>query len=143
MRVPHILTKIDVSSILFFLGILLSIAALETIGSLQHISNWLDQTIQSPVWIAGLIGFFSAIIDNVPLVAASMGMYTYEIDHSFWLLVAYTAGVGGSMLSIGSAAGVALMGIEKVDFLTYFRKAFFPACLGYLSGMALYLLLSI
>ncbi len=127
LRVPFILTKIDVSSILFFLGILLSINALETIGSLQAISSWLDHTIRSPTWIATLIGFFSAIIDNVPLVAASMGMYTYELNNSFWLIVAYTAGVGGSMLSIGSAAGVALMGIEKVDFITYFKRASLPA----------------
>ena len=142
LRVPYVLTKVDVSSVLFFLGILLSISSLETIGSLQKISTWLDNTVESPVWIATLIGVFSAIIDNVPLVAASMGMYTYEVNNSFWLLVAYTAGVGGSMLSIGSAAGVALMGIEKIDFITYFRRAFFPALMGFSAGIIVYLLLA-
>lgn len=94
--------------------------------------------------IATLIGVFSAIIDNVPLVAATMGMYSlesYPMDSSFWHMIAYAAGTGGSMLIIGSAAGVALMGIEKVDFVSYARKATLPVAFGYLGGMGTYLLL--
>ena len=141
LRIPFILTKIDVSSILFFLGILLSVDALESIGLLKTIALWMDKTLHSPTMIAAAIGVVSAIIDNVPLVAASMGMYdlaTYPIDSPFWLLVAYTAGTGGSMLSIGSAAGVALMGIEKVDFISYCKKATLPAFAGYVAGILMY-----
>lgn len=144
LRIPFILTKIDVSSVLFFLGILLAIDALESIGLLQQLAVWLDTTIKSPTMIASAIGIISAIIDNVPLVAASMGMYdlqTYPLDAPFWLLVAYTAGTGGSMLSIGSAAGVALMGIEKIDFITYCKKATIPAFIGYVGGILVYLLI--
>ena len=140
LRVPFILTKIDVSSILFFLGILLSVDALQSVGILKAISVWLDRTVGDLNVIAGAIGIFSAIIDNVPLVAAAMGMYDFAMDSQFWILVAFTAGTGGSILSIGSAAGVALMGIEKVDFITYFKKATFPALIGYLAGIFVYLL---
>ena len=145
LRIPFILTKIDVSTVLFFLGILLSIDALESIGVLKTIAFGLDKSIQSPTFIATAIGVVSAIIDNVPLVAASMGMYDVSIypqDAPFWLLVAYTAGTGGSMLSIGSAAGVALMGIEKVDFITYCKKGTIPAFVGYAAGIAVYLLMN-
>jgi len=143
LRIPFILTKIDVSSILFFMGILLSINALESVGILESIARGLDETVHSPTAIAAAIGLFSAIIDNVPLVAATMGMYDpalYPMNAPFWLLIAFTAGTGGSILSIGSAAGVALMGIEKVDFITYFKKASLPALLGYLAGIGVYLL---
>ncbi len=143
LRVPFILTKIDVSTVLFFLGILLSIDALESIGILKTLAYGLDSTIKSPTLIATAIGLISAVIDNVPLVAASMGMYdlaTYPLDSQFWLLVAYTAGTGGSILSIGSAAGVALMGIEKVDFITYCKKATIPAFIGYAAGIGVYVL---
>ena len=141
LRIPFILTKIDVSSILFFLGILLSIDALETIGLLKSLALYLDSTVKSPVLIASLIGVFSSIVDNVPLVAACMGMYdplTFPTDSQFWLLIAFTAGTGGSMLSIGSAAGVALMGIEKVDFITYAKKATIPSFIGYAAGIIVY-----
>ena len=144
LRIPFILTKIDVASILFFLGILLAINALESVGILNQLATLLNQTLPNSTAIASVIGVISAIIDNVPLVAATMGMYdrvTYPTDSSFWLLVAYTAGTGGSMLSIGSAAGVALMGIEKVDFITYFKKATLPAALGYLGGILIYITL--
>lgn len=145
LRIPFILTKIDVSTVLFFLGILLSIDALQSIGVLKTIAYGLDETIKSPTFIATAIGVVSAIIDNVPLVAASMGMYdltVYPLNAPFWLLVAYTAGTGGSMLSIGSAAGVALMGIEKVDFITYCKKGTIPAFLGYAAGIGVYLIMN-
>ncbi len=144
LRIPFILTKIDVASILFFLGILLAINALESVGILNQLATLLNQTLPNTTAIASVIGVISAIIDNVPLVAATMGMYdrvTYPLDSSFWLLVAYTAGTGGSMLSIGSAAGVALMGIEKVDFITYLKKATIPAALGYAGGILIYIAL--
>ncbi len=144
LRVPHILTKIDVSSILFFLGILLSVDALEAAGLLEHAAKWMDVHIKSQAVIATLIGIFSAIIDNVPLVAATMGMYdlsTFPMDSSLWLMIAYAAGTGGSILIIGSSAGVALMGLEKIDFFTYLKKASIPAFAGYIIGMGVYLLL--
>lgn len=144
LRVPHILTKIDVSSILFFLGILLSVDALEAAGLLDHAAKWMDVHIKSQAFIATLIGMFSAIIDNVPLVAATMGMYdlsAFPMDSSLWLMIAYAAGTGGSILIIGSSAGVALMGLEKIDFFTYLKKASIPAFIGYIIGMAVYLIL--
>ncbi|MBS0606687.1 MAG: sodium:proton antiporter NhaD [Verrucomicrobia bacterium] len=145
LRVPHILTRVDTSGILFFLGILLCVNALETAGILKAVAIWLDQTVHSLPMIATLIGLFSAVIDNVPLVAATMGMYPLEqfpTDSSFWHMIAYAAGTGGSILIIGSSSGVALMGLEKVDFVSYLRKASLPALLGYLVGMGVYLLLS-
>jgi Na+/H+ antiporter NhaD/arsenite permease-like protein len=145
LRIPHILTRVDTSGVLFFLGILLCVNALETAGILNAVAIWLEQTVRSLPLIATLIGLFSAIIDNVPLVAATMGMYPldqFPNDHTFWHMIAYTAGTGGSILIIGSSSGVALMGIEKVDFVSYARKASLPALLGYLVGMAVYLLLA-
>ncbi len=144
LRVPHILTRVDTSGVLFFLGILLCVNALETAGILTSVAVWLDQAVHSLPLIATLIGLFSAVIDNVPLVAATMGMYPLEQfppDSSFWHMIAYAAGTGGSILIIGSSSGVALMGIEKVDFVSYLRKASLPALLGYLIGMGVYLLL--
>ncbi len=141
LRVPYILAKIDVSSILFFLGILLTVTALDSVGLLDALATWLNGIVPNMTTLATLIGLFSAIIDNVPLVAATMGMYSFPTDNSFWLLVAYTAGTGGSILSIGSAAGVALMGLEKVDFISYLRKATIPALLGFLGGVFVYVLL--
>ncbi len=138
LRVPFILTKIDISSVLFFMGILLSINALEVVGVLKDIALWLDTLTNSKLAIATLIGMVSAVVDNIPLVAASMGMYdvvSYGLDNPFWMMIAYTAGTGGSLLSIGSAAGVALMGIEKVDFISYMKKATLPALAGYLLGV--------
>ncbi|MES2199760.1 MAG: sodium:proton antiporter NhaD [Chlamydiota bacterium] len=144
LKVPSILTKIDTSSVLFFLGILLSVAVLQTSGLLDSLSVWLIQDVKSLPLIATLIGIFSAVIDNVPLVAATMGMYSttqFPMDSSFWHMIAYAAGTGGSLLIIGSSAGVAMMGMEKMDFITYFKKATFPTFIGYLAGMGLYLLL--
>lgn len=138
LRVPFILTKIDISSVLFFMGILLSINALEVVGVLKDIALWLDSVTSSQLAIATFIGMVSAVVDNIPLVAASMGMYdvvNYGLDNQFWMMIAYTAGTGGSLLSIGSAAGVALMGIEKVDFISYMKKATIPALIGYLLGV--------
>jgi NhaD family Na+/H+ antiporter len=144
LRVPHVLTRVDTSGILFFLGILLSVAALQTAGVLQVIADGMSAAIPSKALIATLLGFFSAIVDNVPLVAATMGMYplqSYPIDSSLWHMIAYAAGTGGSMLIIGSSSGVALMGMEKVDFIGYMKKATIPVALGYLAGMGIYVLL--
>jgi NhaD family Na+/H+ antiporter len=144
LRIPYILTRIDTSGVLFFLGILLSVNALETVGLLKEVAIWLDNTVQSQVVIATLIGIFSAIIDNVPLVAAAMGMYSiqeFPMDHTLWHMIAYAAGTGGSLLLIGSAAGVALMGLEKVHFFPYLKKVTIPALIGYLAGMLVYIFL--
>ena len=144
LRVPHVLTRVDTSGVLFFLGILLCVDALQTAGILQVLADTLDNTFSSKAMIATLIGVFSAIIDNVPLVAATMGMYpiaSYPTDSSFWHMIAYAAGTGGSMLIIGSAAGVALMGMEKIDFVSYMKKATLPVAFGYLGGMGTYLLI--
>ncbi|NGX51620.1 MAG: Na(+)/H(+) antiporter NhaD [Chlamydiae bacterium] len=141
LRVPYILTKIDVSSILFFLGILLSVNALETTGILDGAALWMDQNIKSEAMIATLIGIVSAVIDNVPLVAATMGMYDMQAhppDSPLWLMIAYAAGTGGSIFIMGSSAGVALMGLEKVDFFTYFKKISLPVFIGYILGMLFY-----
>ncbi|MCF7852928.1 MAG: sodium:proton antiporter NhaD [Simkaniaceae bacterium] len=142
LTIPSILTKIDVSAILFFLGILLAVNSLESVGVLERLSVGLDHFTKNPSVIAGAIGVLSAIIDNVPLVAASIGMYdlkTFPVDAPFWLLIAYTAGTGGSIFIIGSSSGVAMMGIEKMDFIQYMKKATIPAFLGYLGGIAIFL----
>ncbi len=144
LRVTHILTKIDVSSILFFLGILLSVNAVETTGLLEAAANWFDLHIKSEATIASIIGGISAIIDNVPLVAATMGMYdlqSHPVDSPLWLMIAYAAGTGGSMLVMGSSAGVALMGLEKVDFFSYLKKITLPVFIGYILGMIFYVFL--
>lgn len=145
LRVPYVFTKIDLSGVMFFFGILLCINALETAGILERLAHWLDQNIGNTHIVATMIGIASAIVDNVPLVAASMGMYSleqYPPDSSFWQLVAYCAGTGGSMLIIGSAAGVVFMGLEKADFFWYLKKISFPAFVGYFAGIGIYLLLS-
>ncbi|CAN6450999.1 unnamed protein product [Victoria cruziana] len=144
LKVPQALSRIDTQGILFFLGILLSVSSLEASGILRELANYLDANIPSLELIASSIGFVSAVIDNVPLVAATMGMYdltSYPMDAEFWQLVAYCAGTGGSMLIIGSAAGVAFMGMEKVDFFWYMRKVSGFALAGYVSGIAAYLAL--
>ncbi|KAG5548186.1 hypothetical protein RHGRI_013778 [Rhododendron griersonianum] len=125
LKVPQALSRIDTQGVLFFLGILLSVSSLEAAGILRELANYLDAHIPNIELIASAIGVVSAIIDNVPLVAATMGMYeltSFPQDSEFWQLVAYCAGTGGSMLIIGSAAGVAFMGMEKVDFFWYLRK---------------------
>lgn len=144
LRIPYILTKIDVSSILFFLGILLGVNALETTGILDGAAQWMDKYMHNEALIASIIGVVSAIIDNVPLVAATMGMYdlqVHPVDSPLWLMIAYAAGTGGSILVMGSSAGVALMGLEKVDFLTYFKKMSLPVFIGYILGLLFYVFL--
>jgi NhaD family Na+/H+ antiporter len=144
LRIPHVLTRIDTSGVLFFLGILLCVNALEAAGVLQDVANWLNTEVKSLPLIATFIGIISAIVDNVPLVAATMGMYPLEqfpIDSQLWHMIAYAAGTGGSILVIGSSSGVALMGMEKVDFVSYLKKVSLPALFGYLVGMGVYLLL--
>lgn len=142
LKVPQALSRIDTQGALFFLGILLSVSSLEAAGILREVANYLDAHIPNVELIASAIGVVSAIIDNVPLVAATMGMYDLSSlpqDSEFWQLVAYCAGTGGSMLVIGSAAGVAFMGMEKVDFFWYFRKVSGFAFAGYAAGIAAYI----
>lgn len=137
------LQKIDVPTVLFFLGILLSVASLQQIGLLSSLATKLSAAVSNEYIIVVLIGLVSAIVDNVPLVAAAQGMYSmdlYPADHSFWMMLAYCAGTGGSILIIGSAAGVAAMGKEKIDFIWYLKNISFVALLGYFAGIAVYLL---
>ncbi|MCB0691772.1 MAG: sodium:proton antiporter NhaD [Saprospiraceae bacterium] len=138
------LSRIEFSSILFFLGILMAVAALETMvvggtGALKYAAMQLDAAIPNQDIVVMLLGVGSAIIDNVPLVAAAMGMYDAPLDDKLWHFIAYTAGTGGSMLIIGSAAGVAAMGMEKIDFIWYFKKITWLAVLGFLAGSAVFL----
>lgn len=145
LRVPYVLTKIDLAGTLFFLGILLCIDALDTAGLLGRLAVFLDQSIANVSVIASTIGLASAVIDNVPLVAASMGMYSleqYPADNSLWVLIAFCAGTGGSILLIGSAAGVVFMGMEQVDFFWYIKRISLSALIGYFAGIGVYLLLS-
>lgn len=138
------LARIDVPSVLFFLGILLAVAALDAMNILQRFATYLDQTFGDNRIIITLIGILSSIVDNVPLVAASMGMYnmeTYYMDHMIWEYLAYCAGTGGSILIIGSAAGVAVMGMEKIDFIWYLKRISLLALLGYVAGAIVYLLI--
>jgi len=142
LRVPHIFTKIDMAGVLFFLGILLCVGALETAHILPNLAIWLSNKVHNLSIIATLIGLFSAVVDNVPLVAATMGMYSLEqfpMDHPLWHMIAYAAGTGGSILIIGSSSGVALMGMEKIDFVAYMKKASIPVLVGFLAGMGAYL----
>ena len=140
LSVSSALHRIDTATILFFLGILISIAALEATNILPNLAIWMDKNIHSQSVIAISIGLLSAVIDNVPLVAACQGMYHYPTDHFFWEFIAYTAGTGGSILIIGSAAGVAAMGMEKIDFIWYMKNISLLAALGYFAGCAVYLL---
>jgi Na+/H+ antiporter NhaD/arsenite permease-like protein len=138
------LQRIDMSAVVFFIGILLSVATLEHAHILAALAKWLEKTVGSQAIIVLLFGLVSAVVDNVPLVAASMGMYPltqYPPDSFLWEFLAYTAGTGGSILIIGSAAGIAAMGIEKINFLWYVRKISFLALIGYISGAAVYFLL--
>ena len=137
------LQRIDMSAVLFFVGILLAVATLEHTGLLASMARWLDHTVGRQDVIVVLIGLVSAVVDNVPLVAASMGMYSlqqFPADSFLWEFLAYCAGTGGSILIIGSAAGVAAMGLEKIDFFWYVRKISAWALLGYLAGAAAYVL---
>lgn len=142
LTVVRALQKIDVPSILFFLGILIAIAALQSTGILAHLAQYMNDTIGELNIIVPLIGLLSAIIDNVPLVAASMGMYdlsTYPQDSFLWEFLAYCAGTGGSILIIGSAAGVAAMGMEKISFIWYLKKIAWLALIGYFAGILCYI----
>lgn len=137
------LTRIDMSSVVFFIGILLSVAVLEHTHILSGIAQWLDKTVGRQDIIVIIIGLVSAVVDNVPLVAASMGMYNlqqYPTDSFLWEFIAYCAGTGGSILIIGSAAGVAAMGLEKIDFIWYMRKISGLALMGYFGGAIFYIL---
>ncbi|MDO8283627.1 MAG: sodium:proton antiporter NhaD, partial [Rhodoferax sp.] len=137
------LTRIDMSSVVFFIGILLSVAVLEHTHILSGIAQWLDKTVGRQDIIVILIGLVSAVVDNVPLVAASMGMYNlqqYPPDSFLWEFIAYCAGTGGSILIIGSAAGVAAMGLEKIDFIWYMRKISGLALMGYAGGAVFYII---
>lgn len=143
LSIVGILQRIDTPSILFFLGILMAVAALQTGGHLLQLSTVMDNTFDSIYVINTLIGGLSSVIDNVPMVAGAMGMYSmsvYPTDHAFWELLAYCAGTGGSILIIGSAAGVAIMGIFKIDFIWYMKRISYLAILGYLAGVFTYML---
>ena len=143
LRVPHILTRVDISSVLFFLGILLAVAALQAAGILDSLTLWMDQYIGSKEIIVSTMGVVSSIIDNVPLTAALMGMYDlsrYPVDSKLWEMAAYCVGTGGSMLIIGSAAGVVVMGMEKIGFGWYLKRISFPALMGYLAGIFVFLI---
>jgi Na+/H+ antiporter NhaD/arsenite permease-like protein len=142
LSLAHALTRIDMPSILFFVGILLSVATLEHTHVLSDVSAWLDQTVGRQDVIVMIIGVVSAIVDNVPLVAAAMGMYSltqYPPDSFLWEFLAYCAGTGGSILIIGSAAGVAAMGLERIDFMWYLQKISGLALLGYFAGAMVYI----
>jgi len=143
LTLVHALSKIDMSSLVFFVGILLSVATLEHSHILKSLAQWLDQTIGRQDVIVMTIGIASAIVDNVPLVAAAMGMYSlaqYPPDHFLWEFLAYCAGTGGSILIIGSAAGVAAMGLERIHFFWYLKRISPLALGGYLAGAVAYLL---
>jgi Na+/H+ antiporter NhaD/arsenite permease-like protein len=143
LSVNHALRKIDTPSILFFLGILLAVSALQSTGILTSIASSLDRSIGNISIITVIIGFLSAIVDNVPLVAAAQGMYSleqYPTDHYFWEFLAYCSGTGGSILIIGSAAGIAAMGMERIKFGWYLKNIAWLAIIGYLAGAAVFLL---
>jgi Na+/H+ antiporter NhaD/arsenite permease-like protein len=145
LTVAGALQRIDTPSILFFLGILLAIAALQNLGVLRALAELMDRSIGNISAITLTVGLASAVIDNVPLVGAAQGMYpltTFPIDHHFWIFLAFCAGTGGSILIIGSAAGVAVMGLERISFGWYLRKLSLPALLGYLGGALCYLALT-
>ncbi|MCB0761976.1 MAG: sodium:proton antiporter NhaD [Flavobacteriales bacterium] len=153
LSVVGVLRKIDVASVLFFLGILLAVAALAEVGHLLVMADWLRTELDNIYAINISIGILSSIVDNVPLVAASMGMYDIQPagsegwdaffmqDGRFWQFLAYCAGTGGSALIIGSAAGVAAMGLEKIDFIWYLKRISLLAILGYLAGAFTYILM--
>ena len=144
-RVTNLLSRIDMSTIMFFLGILMAVATLSEIGVLAAVGEWLDETVGNDYLVTGAIGILSSIVDNVPLVAGAMKMYAidpasvnFAVDGIFWQLLAYCAGVGGSMLIIGSAAGVVVMGLEHISFGWYMKNITWIAFVGYLAGMLCY-----
>jgi len=157
-RVSRVLKQIDMPTILFFFGILMAVGALQESGVLAESAEYLDSRFHNTYLMASLIGILSSVVDNVPLVAAAMGMYpaldpsalngmqdaaylsAFTIDGQFWQLLAYCAGTGGSLLIIGSAAGVVVMGLEKLDFGWYFKNATLPAFTGYILGIVTYMM---
>jgi Na+/H+ antiporter NhaD/arsenite permease-like protein len=142
LSVNHAIRKIDTPSVLFFLGILLAVATLQSTGVLASFAYTLDQRVGNLTAIGLFIGLVSAVVDNVPLVAAAQAMYPLErfpTDHFFWQLLAYSAGTGGSALIVGSAAGVAAMGLEKIDFFWYLKRVSLLALVGYSAGAGTYL----
>jgi len=152
LSVIGVLKKVDTPTIFFFLGILLAVASLQSAGQLDIVASWLDktfngQTAEGIYVINIIIGLLSSIVDNVPLVAGAMGMYPiqeigfYAVDGMFWEFLAYCAGTGGSVLIIGSAAGVAVMGILKIDFIWYLKNISLLALLGYVAGAITYILI--
>jgi Na+/H+ antiporter NhaD/arsenite permease-like protein len=152
LKITAILRKVDTPTVLFFLGILSAVAALQSAGQLFLLSQFLDKNLGNVNLIALSIGALSSVVDNVPLVAGAMGMYpisdvgttgymaSFVQDGVFWEFLAYSAGTGGSMLIIGSAAGVAAMGLEKIDFIWYLKHISWLALLGYLAGAGVYML---
>ena len=148
LSVISVLKKIDTPTIFFFLGILLAVSALQSAGQLKLVAEFLDNTFSGDIYIINIIiGLLSSIVDNVPLVAGAIGMYEiapagdFAVDGKFWEFLAYCAGTGGSVLVIGSAAGVAVMGIQKIDFIWYVKNIAFLALIGYFSGAAVYILM--
>ncbi len=141
LTMPHIIGKLDFGGAIFFLGILLAVNALETAGILEKLAQGLLTLAPTPTWIALGTGVVSALIDNVPLTAGLMGMFsteTFPPDHFFWQLIAYSAGVGGSVFLIGSASGVALMGLENVPFKWYLKRVSIPALVAFIAGFFIY-----
>jgi Na+/H+ antiporter NhaD/arsenite permease-like protein len=145
VTVAGVIRRVDTPSVLFFLGILLAVAAMQSAGHLELLARILDKYVGNLYLINVLIGLLSSVVDNVPLVAGAMGMYQniFPTDHYFWEMLAYCAGTGGSILIIGSAAGVAVMGMEKIDFIWYLKKISLWALIGYLAGSIAYWLMSI
>jgi len=154
LSVIGVLQKVDTPSVLFFLGILAAVASLQTAGHLRFLASFLESSIGDMYAINMVIGLLSSIVDNVPLVAGAMGMYdllpvgaeaiagqAYPVDHAFWEFLAYCAGTGGSCLIIGSAAGVAVMGILQVDFIWYMKNISWLAFVGYIAGAFTYILM--
>ncbi len=135
------LSKIEMPSILFFLGILMAVAALESLGMLFNFAQVMNKAIPNSDIVVGILGFASAIIDNVPLVAASMGMFSEPVDHPLWHAIAFAAGTGGSMIIFGSAAGVVAMGMEKINFFWYLKKISLLALIGSVAGYITFMLL--
>ena len=151
LSVISVLKKIDTPTIFFFLGILLAVSALQSAGQLKIVAEYLESTFNGDIYIINIIiGLLSSIVDNVPLVAGAMGMYqigpvtegvlAFPVDHTFWEFLAYCAGTGGSVLVIGSAAGVAVMGILKIDFIWYIKNISILALMGYIAGALTYIL---
>jgi Na+/H+ antiporter NhaD/arsenite permease-like protein len=142
LSVTYALQKIDSPSILFFLGILLAVSSLDAFGILKNLATVLDSTLGNTYSIGTSLGILSAIVDNVPLVASAQGMYDlthYPTDHLFWEFLALTTGTGGSAIIIGSAAGVAAMGIEKINFIWYFKKISWIALAGFAAGIIIFI----